>query len=53
MENVSKIYVKRGVSAKGNEYAMLVIVFKNGYVYQSMLSNEQRFILSQILPDNA
>lgn len=53
MENISKIYVKRGVSSKGNEYAMLVIEFVSGYVYQHILTNEQRFALELSLKDNA
>lgn len=45
-----QMLVDRRVSKKtGNPYTMLVIQFSNGYKFETMLSNEQVYILSNVL----
>ena len=38
------------ISKENKPYFRLMLVFTNGYVYETYLTNEQLFILSQILP---
>ena len=42
-------YLKKGISAKGNVWYQLVIEFDNGYVFRTLLTNEQAFILKSLL----
>lgn len=39
------VTIENAVSAKGNPYARIHVLFPNGYEYVSLLSNEQAFIL--------
>lgn len=47
---VAECYVERGVSKKGNNYEVLIIEFENGYKMRVFLSDEQKYILSSIVP---
>lgn len=49
MENINRIYVKHATSEKGNDYAMLVIEFKSGYVFQQFLNSEKCFAVEMSL----
>lgn len=45
-----KMRIDKRVSKKtGNPYTMLVIEFGNGYTFETMLSNEQVYILANVL----
>ena len=46
---IKEVYREERISKKsGNKYQMLVIVFENGYKYESFLSNEQQYILKDV-----
>ena len=48
---IKEVYIQKGISKKnGNTYFSLVTVFTNGYELKTFLSNEQVFILGQIVP---
>lgn len=48
---IKDIYIQKGIGKKtGNTYYSLVTVFSNGYELKTFLTNEQVFILSQIVP---
>lgn len=48
---IKDVYIQKGISKKsGNPYFSLVTVFNNGYELKTFLSNEQVFILGQIVP---
>lgn len=40
--------IKEGKSKKGNDYALAEFIFENGYKFSAFLTDEQKFILSQI-----
>lgn len=48
MEVTVKFWLEEKVSQKGNKYTVMVIVFPNGYKYESYVSNEQIFILNHM-----
>ncbi len=48
---IKDVYIQKGISKKnGNIYFCLITVFTNGYELKTFLSNEQVFILGQIVP---
>lgn len=50
-EGVVSCYRERRISQKkGTEYEVLVLVFENGYKMDTFLTNEQLFIIRDIIP---
>lgn len=50
-EGIVSCYRERRVSQKkGTEYQVLVLLFENGYKLDTFLSNEQLFIIKDIVP---
>lgn len=48
---VVECYVERRLSKKsGSEYEVLVLEFENGFKMDVFMTNEQKFILSTIVP---
>ena len=47
---VVECFVERGISKKGNQYEVLVLEFENGYKMRVFLTDEQKYILSSIVP---
>lgn len=47
---VVECYVQKGTSKKGNDYEVLVLEFENGYKMRVFLSDEQKYILSGLVP---
>lgn len=45
---VIEVYRDNRISKAGKPYTVLVIVFENGYKFESFLSNEQNFILRDV-----
>ena len=50
-KGVSECYITDGVSKKtGKPYSVLNIEFENGYTLEHFLTNEQKFIVGNIIP---
>ena len=51
-KTVKSMFIKNGIGQKsGKPYHSLVIDFECGYTFESFLSNEQYFILKQIVEE--
>lgn len=50
-EGVVSCYRERRISQKkGTQYEVLVLCFENGYKMDVFLSNEQKFIIGNVVP---
>lgn len=48
---VAECFVERRLSKKsGSEYEVLVLEFENGFKMDVFMTNEQKFILSSVVP---
>lgn len=48
MEKVVELKVEERTSKAGRPYYMLVITFKNGYVFETILNREQAYIITSL-----
>lgn len=46
MNKIKEIFIGHGVSAKGNDFFQLCIIFESGYMYRTFLNAEQKFALN-------